>query len=106
MPCTDCGILVPEPGMEPEPLAVRPQSPNHWTAREFLLFHFLCENIFTFRSTCVKDGNRSLVHMKNQYHLLEIAEQKHKKKNMILKSITLGDKVATAWICTIDAMES
>ena len=44
--------------------------------------------------------------MKNLYHLLEIAEQKHKKKNMILKSITLGDKVATAWICTIDAMES
>ena len=106
MPCTDCGILVPGPGMEPEPLAVRPHSPNHWTAREFLLFHFLCENIFTFRSTCVKDGNRSLVHMKNQYHLLEITEQNHKKKNMILESITLGDKVATVWICMIDAMES
>lgn len=52
MPCTDCGILVPGPGMEPEPLAVRPQSPIHWTAREFLLFHFLCENIFTFKHMC------------------------------------------------------
>ena len=30
-----CGILVPQPGIEPGPLAMRPQSPNHWTAREF-----------------------------------------------------------------------
>ena len=25
-----CGILIPGPGMEPRPLAVRAQSPNHW----------------------------------------------------------------------------
>ena len=30
-----CGILVPRPGIEPRPLAVRAQSPNHWTARVF-----------------------------------------------------------------------
>ena len=30
-----CGILVPQPGIEPGPLALRAQSPNHWTAREF-----------------------------------------------------------------------
>ena len=35
--CTACGLLVPRPGIEPGPLAVRAQSPNHWTAREFPL---------------------------------------------------------------------
>ena len=30
-----CGILVPRRGTEPRPLAVRAQSPNHWTTREF-----------------------------------------------------------------------
>ena len=30
-----CGILVPQPGMEPRPLAVKAPSPNYWTAREF-----------------------------------------------------------------------
>ena len=33
--CLACGILVPRPGIEPAPSAVRAQSPNHWTAREF-----------------------------------------------------------------------
>ena len=28
------GILVPRPGIEPRPLAVKALSPNHWTARE------------------------------------------------------------------------
>jgi len=31
-----CGILVPQPGIEPRPSAVRVQSPNHEAAREFL----------------------------------------------------------------------
>ena len=30
-----CGILVPQPGIEPTPSAVKVQSPNHWTAKEF-----------------------------------------------------------------------
>ena len=30
-----CGILVPEPGIEPGPTAVKAPSPNHWTAKEF-----------------------------------------------------------------------
>ena len=30
-----CEILVPRPGIEPWPWAVRTPSPNHWTAREF-----------------------------------------------------------------------
>ena len=29
-----CGILVPRPGIEPAPLAVKARSPNHWTTRE------------------------------------------------------------------------
>ena len=30
-----CGILIPQPGLEPTPSAVKMQSPNLWT-REFL----------------------------------------------------------------------
>ena len=30
-------ILVPPPGIEPRPLALKAWSPNHWTAREFPL---------------------------------------------------------------------
>ena len=29
-----CGILVPQPGIEPGPMAVEVLSPNHWIARE------------------------------------------------------------------------
>ena len=32
--CAACGILVPQPGIKPGPLAVRATSPNHWTTRE------------------------------------------------------------------------
>ena len=32
-----CGILVPQPEIEPSPSAVRTQSPNHWTTSKFLL---------------------------------------------------------------------
>ena len=34
--CTACGILVPRPGIEPGPLAVKAPNPNRWTTREFL----------------------------------------------------------------------
>ena len=30
-----CGILVPQLGIKPMPSAVKVQSPNHWTGREF-----------------------------------------------------------------------
>ena len=33
-------ILVLPPGIEPVPLAIEAQSPNHWTARKFLAFVF------------------------------------------------------------------
>ena len=32
--CGACGILVPQPGMEPMPPAVEAPNLNHWTARE------------------------------------------------------------------------
>ena len=35
-----CGILVPQPGIEPGAPAVRAPSPNHWTAREFPSIYF------------------------------------------------------------------
>ena len=34
--CMACGILVPQPGIQCRPLAMRAWNPNHWTAREFL----------------------------------------------------------------------
>ena len=33
--CGACGSLVPWPDIEPKPLAVKAQTANHWTAREF-----------------------------------------------------------------------
>ena len=36
-----CGILVPQPGIEPAPLALEVQNLNHWTAREVPLVPFL-----------------------------------------------------------------
>ena len=33
--CSACGILVPWPGIESPPSAVKVPSPNHWTTREF-----------------------------------------------------------------------
>ena len=46
--CVACGILVPQPGMEPGPPAVEARSPNHWTAREFpstVYFYFFFVSI-------------------------------------------------------------
>ena len=35
-PChLECGILAPQPGIEPVPPALEARSLNHWTAREF-----------------------------------------------------------------------
>ena len=33
--CPASGILVPRPGIEPQPSAVKALSPNRWTTREF-----------------------------------------------------------------------
>ena len=48
---TACGILVPQPGIEPGPSAVRARSLNHWTARELLsplISFFFKINKFTY----------------------------------------------------------
>ena len=36
-----CGISGPQPRTEPRPLAMKAQSPNHWTTREFQEFFIL-----------------------------------------------------------------
>ena len=36
--CVACKILVSQPGIQPSPPAVEAQSPNHQTAREFLVW--------------------------------------------------------------------
>ena len=41
LPClVACGILVPWAGIKSRPPAVEAQSPNHWTARELLIWNF------------------------------------------------------------------
>ena len=50
-PCrVACGILVPRAGMEPGPSAVKVQSPNYCTTREFLLsvYFFFFLKIYLF----------------------------------------------------------
>ena len=44
---TACGILVPQPGIEPRPFGMKAQSPNHWTAREFP-YLFILKGIYFF----------------------------------------------------------
>ena len=46
-----CRILVPQPGIEPRPLAVKAWSPNHWTAREFPPAIFCTRAIYCQRNT-------------------------------------------------------
>ena len=41
-----CGILVSRPGIEPGPPAVRAQSPNHWTAREFPIIQSFKSSVY------------------------------------------------------------
>ena len=43
--CTACGILVPQPGIEPAPPAWEAQSLNHWTTTEALFPIFYCDKI-------------------------------------------------------------
>ena len=38
---TLCGILVPQPGIEPVPPAVEAWSLNHWTTREVLVYFYI-----------------------------------------------------------------
>ena len=39
--CVSFGVLVPQPGIEPWPSAVKALSPNHWPAREFPVFKWI-----------------------------------------------------------------
>ena len=45
---TACGILVPWPGIELRPPAVKAPRPNHWTARKLPHLGFLCPSFWHF----------------------------------------------------------
>ena len=60
-----CGILVPQPGIEPTPPAVEAQSLNHWTAKEvprtFFFLAALGLRCYTWAFfSCVEGGYSSL----------------------------------------------
>ena len=61
--CVACGILIPWPGIESGPSAVKMQSSNHWRAREFLQPHFIvCLFVCFFNLTHEKTvKNQSLL---------------------------------------------
>ena len=55
VPPTVCGILAPQPGIEPKPLAVEARSLNHWTTRRevsLLLFFFF---LYSFLAQVITD---------------------------------------------------
>ena len=47
-----CRILVPRPGIEPEPLAMTVQGPNPWTTREFPRTSFFLDRVILSRYYC------------------------------------------------------
>ena len=52
-----CGILVPQLGIEPRPLAVKGWSPNNWTARGFLKLEYSLTLYTKINSRWIKDLN-------------------------------------------------
>ena len=51
-----CGILVPQPGIEPRPSKVRAQSLNHWTTRQFLGYMSFDQTHVSFQSRQARAG--------------------------------------------------
>ena len=47
-----CGILVPQPGIDPRPSPVKARSPNHWTTGEFPKLHRFSFNPHTSLLRC------------------------------------------------------
>ena len=68
-----CGILVPQPGIEPRPLAVEAQSPNHWTAGEvplvslLICLFFSTSKLLSFSSFSFKNPNFGLKWMISKF---------------------------------------
>ena len=68
-PCAACGILVPQPGIEPVPPAVEARSLNHWTTLATDLIHvnhFLTPS--ALRGSCFSPSSFSLL----IYRLLQL----------------------------------
>ena len=53
---TACGILVPRPGIEAGPSAVKAPSPNHWPAREFPTLPLFKKKKFIFILSLAASG--------------------------------------------------
>ena len=53
--CVVCGILVPWPGIEPGPLAMKVLTPNHWITREVLSHFFIHAN-------CPQNSSTTWIH--------------------------------------------
>ena len=62
---TACRILVPRPGIEPVPSAVKALSPNHWTAREFPTSFF---NVIFFLTYSFPSLFPSSINLSNLLH--------------------------------------
>ena len=67
--CMACEILVPGPGIEPIPPAVEAQSPNHWTAREFLGVLICVISNNSKQSTSDTGGNFLCFFVSNLFYL-------------------------------------
>ena len=60
--CVACGILVPQPGIEPTPLVLEVWSLNHWIAREAPTpYTFLLPPLFHDYKRCLSHGAESRV---------------------------------------------
>ena len=51
-----CRILVPQPEIEPRPLAMKAWSPHHWTAREFPWLELTRTKSSAYSFTCLVSG--------------------------------------------------
>ena len=88
---TACGILVPRPGIEPVPLAVEAQSPNHWTAREFPIELLLVSKFYLSFNPHNKLYGRYYLPMRKLRHrgILNLMEEGTESRNASLKITTL-----------------
>ena len=66
-PC-HCGILIPWPGIEPMPSAVKVQNPNHWTAREFPILTILYNSVILIAFIMLNSYHHYLVWKLLYYH--------------------------------------
>ena len=74
--CMTCDVLVPQPGIEPEPPAVKAPNPNHWTARDSFFAIFCLKYIYIYTHIAMKQqlrqSNSTFFHDQKSSSLLTI----------------------------------